>query len=294
MEVVRTIEAFRKMRGAMSGRVGFVPTMGALHAGHLSLTARAKELTDTVVVSVFVNPTQFAPHEDLAKYPRPIERDLDLCEQAGVAAVFNPPVEEIYPPGQAEAMIDVPEVSAILEGVHRPQFFGGVCRVVGKLFNIVQPDLACFGKKDYQQLCVVKAMVRSMCWPIEIVGCETRREDDGLAMSSRNVYLDADQRQRALGLSKALREAERLIRGGERDKWAIERAMTRVLQEHQLRIDYAEVKPADLQPGEVDWRQGAVCLIAAWCDQVRLIDNMEIHGAGVSSGRAYTANGPGE
>ncbi|MHB1158059.1 MAG: pantoate--beta-alanine ligase [Phycisphaerales bacterium] len=280
MQVVTTIGAYRKVRAAMRGRgarVGFVPTMGALHEGHLSLVECAKELTDEVVVSIFVNPTQFAPHEDLAKYPRPIERDLRMCEQAGVAAVFNPGVEEMYPAGQAEAMIDVPAISAILEGESRPQFFGGVCRVVAKLFNIVQPDVACFGMKDYQQWCVVKAMTRSMCWPIEIVGCETMRESDGLAMSSRNVYLDGGQRKRALGLSRALGEANRLIEAGERDAAAIEDAMTHMLTEHRLRVDYAAVRRRDLQPGEVDFEKGVVCLIAAWCDPVRLIDNMEIN-----------------
>lgn len=281
MQVVTTIQAYRKLRAAMRGRgarVGFVPTMGALHEGHISLVRRAKESADEVVVSIFVNPTQFAPHEDLAKYPRPIERDLRMCEEAGVTVVFNPGVEEMYPPGRAEAMLDVPAISAILEGESRPQFFGGVCRVVGKLFNIVEPDVACFGKKDYQQWCVVKAMTRSMCWPIEIVGCETMRESDGLAMSSRNVYLDSEQRQRALGLSRALHEAKRLIEAGGRDAAAIEDAMTRVLAEHRLRIDYAAVRRRDLQPGagDVDFEKGVVCLIAAWCDQVRLIDNREM------------------
>ncbi|MFA7235975.1 MAG: pantoate--beta-alanine ligase [Phycisphaeraceae bacterium] len=283
MQVVTTIEAYRKIRAAMRGRgarVGFVPTMGALHEGHISLVRRAKERADDVVVSIFVNPTQFAPHEDLAKYPRPIERDLRMCEQAGVSVVFNPGVEEMYPgaTGQAEAMLDVPAISAILEGESRPQFFGGVCRVVGKLFNIIEPNIACFGKKDYQQLCVVKAMTRSMCWPIEIVGCETMRESDGLAMSSRNVYLDEGQRKRALGLSRSLHEAKRLIEAGGRDAAVIEAAMTRVLAEHRLRVDYAAVRRRDLEPGAgaMDFEKGVVCLIAAWCDQVRLIDNMEI------------------
>lgn len=278
MRITKTIDETRAARAAM-GRVAFVPTMGALHEGHLSLMRRARELADDVVVSVFVNPTQFAPHEDLNRYPRPIERDLELCEQEGVSLVFNPTVDVMYPPDEPETIVAVPSLGDGLEGAHRPGFFVGVCRVVAKLLNIVRPDAACFGRKDYQQLRVIEAMAGALCTGCMIEPCAIVREPDGLAMSSRNVYLDADQRRRALGLSKALDEAAAMIEAGTLDPAEVEAAMARVLAAHDCVVDYAVVRdartlsPMDLINPKVE---PLVCLIAARVDAVRLIDNREV------------------
>jgi len=280
MIVTETIEQTRTTRRNL-GRLAFVPTMGALHEGHLSLVRRAREKADHVAVSIFVNPTQFGPQEDLDQYPRPIERDLELCRAEGVDLVFNPDAETMYPPDDPAMTLEFPGLTDQLEGAERPGHFSGVCGVVTKLFNIVQPDLACFGRKDYQQLRVIEAMTRAMCLPIEIDAGPTVRESDGLAMSSRNVYLDADQRRRALGLSKALREATTLIREGAIEPEPIERAMQQVLEAHKLEIDYAVVRDArTLQPVDVidPPREPIVCLLAARAGQVRLIDNALLEG----------------
>jgi len=278
MIVTHTVQQTRQTRAKL-GRTAFVPTMGALHEGHLSLMRLAREHADHVTASIFVNPAQFAPHEDLDQYPRPIERDLELCEQAGVDLVFNPNVDVIYPPHELPVDVNVPAIATMLEGEHRPQFFGGVCRVVAKLFNIVQPDVAVFGRKDYQQLKVIEAMVTGLNMPIQIVPGQTMRDLDGMAMSSRNVYLDADQRQRGLSLSKALREAEQLIADGVMEPQRIEQAMRQVLEAHGAVIEYAAVRHHHtLQPIDlVDTRrEPVVCLIAARIDHVRLIDNRVI------------------
>jgi pantoate--beta-alanine ligase len=276
MIVRTTIEAFRAERARL-GPVAFVPTMGALHEGHLSLIRRARELADHVVVSVFVNPTQFGPHEDLEAYPRPIEHDLARCRDEGVDLVFNPSVEQMYPVDQPAVVVDVPAMTTILEGARRPGHFVGVCRVVAKLFDIVQPRLACFGRKDYQQLKVIEAMTRGLCMPIEIVGCRTIRDADGLALSSRNAYLDAAQRRRALGLSSAVREGVRLIADGEVDPAVVEEAMRQVMAAYDVATEYAVVRHPDTL-GELDVigapGDTAVCLVAGKVGDVRLIDNM--------------------
>ena len=281
MIVTRHIDETRAARRPM-GRLAFVPTMGALHEGHLSLMRLARQHADRLAVSIFVNPAQFAPHEDLEKYPRPIERDLELCRQTGVDLVFNPPAEVVYPPDELPVEINVPAIAGVLEGEHRPQFFGGVCRVVAKLFGIVQPDAAVFGMKDYQQLRVIEAMTAGLNLPIDIVPGPTVREPDGLAMSSRNVYLEGDQRRRGLALSKALREAEALIRDGVMAPDRVEHAMRQVLEAHRAEIDYAAVRhPQTLQPIDainLDL-EPVVCLVAAKIDRVRLIDNRLIAGA---------------
>jgi pantoate--beta-alanine ligase len=288
MQTTHTIDETRQARSSL-GRLAIVPTMGALHEGHLSLIRLARQHADRVAVSIFVNPTQFAPHEDLDKYPRPIERDLDLCRQHAVDLVFNPGVETIYPPHELPVEINVPAIGSILEGEHRPQFFPGVCRVVAKLFNIVQPDAAVFGQKDYQQLKVIEAMVAGLNMPIEILAGPTLRDPDGLAMSSRNVYLDAGQRKRALSLSKALREAEQLIDDGVMDPQHIESAMRQVLRSHDANIDYAVVRDArSLQPVDTvnPDVEPVVGLIAAKIDHVRLIDNRVI---GQAEGKRHKA-----
>lgn len=280
MRITKTIDETRTARAAM-GRVAMVPTMGALHEGHLSLMRRAREIADDVVVSIFVNPTQFAPHEDLERYPRPIERDLELCEREGVSLVFNPSVDVVYPPEEPETVVNVPSLGDHLEGAHRPGFFVGVCRVVAKLLNIVRPDAACFGMKDYQQLRVIEAMAGALCTGCTIAPCPIVREPDGLAMSSRNVYLDTDQRKRALGLSKALDQAAAMIDSGSLDPAEIEAAMARALIAHECAVDYAVVRDArTLAPMDIvnPSLEPLVCLIAARVDAVRLIDNREVGG----------------
>jgi len=286
MQVTRLIEPTRQAVAALRGsapdstgraRIAFVPTMGALHEGHLDLIRRGRERADRVVVSIFVNPTQFAPHEDFDRYPRPLEDDLAKCEREGVALVFNPAAETLYPPREVPVHVDVPELSGMLEGADRPHFFGGVCRVVAKLFNIVQPDIAVFGQKDYQQLRVIEAMVAGLCLPIHIEPVPTRRESDGLALSSRNAYLNAEERRSALSLNKALREAEAMIAAGHTEPETIEHAMRLMMETHEVAVDYAVVRDArTLQPVDLinPAVEPVVCLVAGRVDSVRLIDNL--------------------
>lgn len=279
-----TIADVRRRRRAEAGTVAFVPTMGALHEGHIALVEHGHRVADHVVVSIFVNPTQFGPHEDFHKYPRPLERDLAMCEAAGVAGVFNPPVEEMYPPHAPACEVNVPMLTADLEAAARPGHFAGVCRVVAKLLNIVQPDVACFGMKDYQQLQVVTAMVRDLNMPVAILPCPTVREPDGLAMSSRNRYLDAEQRRRATGLAKALEQARMLVEdAGEADPATVEAAMRQVIVAHRFdRIDYATVRHphtlATLDAIEPALTGGVVALVAARLGPTRLLDNRVLGG----------------
>ncbi len=251
--------------------------MGALHDGHLRLIEEAGRLSDEVWVSIFVNPAQFAPSEDLSRYPRPIEADLAACESAGVSVVFNPSPDDMYPPGAVPTQIDVPDLATEFEGAHRPGHFAGVCRVVFKLFSLCQPTFACFGLKDYQQLVVIEALVADLNLPIAIQRVPTVREPDGLAMSSRNRYLGPDARRRAVGLFKALQLARRLIADdGEADPAVVERAMLQTLEAHHIRPDYAAVRhPHSLQPiDSID--RPVVALIAGQLEGVRLLDNAEI------------------
>jgi pantoate--beta-alanine ligase len=276
MQVTGSVQHMRQtVRGGPAPAL--VPTMGALHAGHMALIERARQLAPRIVVSIFVNPTQFGPHEDFNRYPRPIDHDLEMCRQARVNTVFHPPVEEIYPPSELPATIDVPALSGILEGAHRPGHFAGVCRVVAKLLNIVQPSAACFGMKDYQQLRIIEAMVEALCLPVRIERCPTVREEDGLAMSSRNVYLDPVQRRHALGLSKALREAEHMIRAGETSPARVEAAMRQIIAAHHIELDYAVIRNAHTLK-EIDLINPAVepvtCLVAGRLGDIRLIDNV--------------------
>ncbi len=280
MNVVHTIPDCRAARAKLPGKVAFVPTMGALHVGHLSLIARAKELGQSVVVSIFVNPTQFGPRDDFNKYPRPIMADLEKCKGAGVDLVFNPASEEIYKPGAADIVIDLPQLTMVLEGKHRPGHFKGVCQVVAKLFNIVQPDAACFGQKDFQQFRVLQAMVESLDWPIEMVACPTLREKDGLAMSSRNQYLSADERQRALSISRALNLAASEVKNGVKQTNRLLATMQNVMLDVgslgrvPVSIDYvAAVDPLTLKNVETVIGK-TVLAIAARVGQTRLIDNV--------------------
>lgn len=281
MWTVKTVDELRRHRRALTGSVAFVPTMGALHTGHITLMRAGKKLADHVVASIFVNPTQFGPTEDFSRYPRPLQRDLELCREAGVAGVFCPGVEEMYPPGQVECVLEVPQVAGPLEGEFRPGHFRGVCRVVAKLFNMVQPDVAVFGQKDYQQWKVLEAMTLDLAMPIRIVGHPTVREQDGLAMSSRNAYLNSQQRTLATGLFRALCQAREMIeQEGETDPAAVEAAMQLVLKTHQFQTQYAVIRhPRTLgrldviDPGQTE---GVVALIAGKLGEVRLIDNMVI------------------
>lgn len=256
--------------------------MGALHDGHVSLVRIAKGEGRPVAMSIFVNPTQFGPAEDFSRYPRPIDDDLQLCRQAGVDVVFVPQVEEIYPPDAPQIKIDLPEVTSTFEGALRPGHFAGVCLVVAKLFNVVGPETAYFGEKDFQQLAVIRAMVRALNMPVRVVGCPTIRDADGLAMSSRNRYLTADQRKRGLSISRALRAGQVAVAAGERDVATIERLMRAVLEDAQ---DLNDV-PADLQYAAVidprsfapisRIKSDARAIIAMRVGSTRLIDNMEL------------------
>ncbi len=256
--------------------VGLVPTMGALHAGHLRLIEDARAASGLVVVSIFVNPTQFGPGEDFRRYPRTLEADLDLCIRGGASVVFAPEVAEIYPRGPLSTFVEVPDLSGLLEGASRPGHFRGVATVVLKLLSIVGPDLAFFGRKDYQQLQVICRMVDDLDVPVEVRGVPTVRESDGLAMSSRNRYLDADQRRAAVVLSRALGAARLAVEAGERDAGRVRQVLRRAIESEPLAaIDYAEVADArTLEPlARLDPGVEAVALVAARVGPARLIDN---------------------
>ena len=273
MQVVETIAAMRGARRGFEG-LGFVPTMGFLHQGHLSLVARAKAECGAAAVSIFVNPTQFGPNEDLARYPRDLPRDLALLREAGADVVFTPQPAEIYPPGFATA-IDVGPVADTLEGASRPGHFSGVATVVAKLFNIVQPTRAYFGQKDAQQTVVIRRMARDLDMPLEVVVAPTVREADGLAMSSRNTYLSPEQRGTATVLFRALSEAERRFAAGERDGEALRRAMLAVLaQEPAAQVDYVSVADPDTLKELQRIERGALASMAVRIGATRLIDNL--------------------
>jgi pantoate--beta-alanine ligase len=273
MKVVRTIAECRAARKELK-KLAFVPTMGALHAGHVSLMEAAKKRAPHVAVSIFVNPTQFGPREDYTKYPRPMDEDLAMCEAAGVQLVFAPEAGEIYPEGEPEIVVDLPQLTTVLEGKHRPGHFRGVCQVVAKLFNIVRPDVACFGQKDFQQLRVLTAMAQTLNWPIEMVPCPTLRDPDGLAMSSRNQYLSLEERHRALAIPKALNTAEAEYRSGVRQTNRLLATMQNILLPQHLNIDYvAAVDPITLK--NLDVAKGPTLLaVAARVGTTRLIDNV--------------------
>lgn len=257
-------------------RVGFVPTMGALHEGHLSLVRAAHGSTEIVAASIFVNPTQFGPNEDLAKYPRSFERDCWLLEREGVELLFAPSADEMYPEG-AVTWVTVEGLSDKLDGRSRPGHFRGVTTVVAKLFHIVEPDVAFFGQKDAVQVAIVRRMVCDLNLPIEIVVCPIVREPDGLAMSSRNAYLDAEQRKKALVLHRSLSRVQELINQGESSASVLAiHGRNEFAVEPSVRVDYFEiVNPDTLEPIE-DIRQGALIAVAAYVGSTRLIDNLLI------------------
>jgi pantoate--beta-alanine ligase len=256
--------------------VGFVPTMGALHEGHASLIRAARRETGFVVVSIFVNPTQFGPNEDFTRYPRPFEQDLALCRAEHVDLVFNPEVDTIYPTGFHTA-IDVPSLSENWEGAFRPGHFRGVATVVLKLFNIVAPDFAYFGQKDAQQVRVIQQMVRDLNVPTDVRVCPTVREADGLALSSRNRYLSAEQRHQAVVLFRALEEARALIEYGDRSAVSIQNLLANRIQAGAgVTLDYAAVVDADTLQSQDPLRGMLLLAVAARFGSTRLIDNIEV------------------
>ena len=277
MKIHTTINSLRadsRATRVAGKRIGFVPTMGALHDGHLSLIRAAKSRCDLVVASIFVNPTQFGPNEDLAKYPRTFERDCQLLEKENADLLFAPTVEEMYPQ-DAVTWVTVEGLSEKLDGKSRPGHFRGVTTVVAKLFHIVEPDIAFFGQKDAAQVAIIRRMVRDMKFPVEIVACPIVREPDGLAMSSRNAYLDSSQRKAALVLSRALWEVERKYKSGERDtNTLIERGKQLIAKEPAARLDYLELVNADTLDPVAQATPGTMVAVAAYVGNTRLIDNL--------------------
>ena len=270
--------------------VGFVPTMGFLHEGHVSLLRRARKECDVVAMSIFVNPMQFAPSDDLAAYPRDLERDLAVAEKEAVDLVFNPETEEMYPRGRPEVTIDPGPLGDRLEGASRPGHFGGVCTVVAKLFGLVGPARAYFGEKDAQQLAVIRRMVADLDMPVEVVACPTVREPDGLALSSRNTYLSPEERQAARCLYEALARAAWLVEGGERDANVLRAEMAkRIGAERLASLDHvAVVEESTFE--EIDRLEGpARALVAARVGKARLIDNVRLV---PSSGNASLSPSP--
>jgi pantoate--beta-alanine ligase len=282
LQIACTIAEMRAALRALRRRglsVGLVPTMGALHEGHLSLVRAARAACDTVVVSIFVNPTQFGPNEDFAQYPRTFEADCAALEREGVELVFAPSAEEMYPLG-ASTFVDVEGVSERLDGASRPGHMRGVATVVAKLFHIVEPDRAFFGQKDAAQVAVIRKMVRDLNFGLELVVCPIVREPDGLAMSSRNRYLSTEERRQALALSRAVREVERLAGSGvtvARDLIAAAEAV--LAREPLVRVDYCRLVDPDTLEDVADVRRGALVAVAAFVGTTRLIDNWTVRPA---------------
>jgi pantoate--beta-alanine ligase len=276
--VVRSVAALRRVvadwRQAGQG-VALVPTMGALHAGHLALVIRAAALADRVIASIFVNPTQFGPSEDFERYPRTLAQDQAGLAEFGCDLLFAPDVATIYPFGAANSVsLHVPEITDTLEGAHRPGHFDGVATVVCKLFNLVQPDIAIFGQKDFQQLKVIERMVRDLALPVKVMGAPTQRAEDGLALSSRNQYLSPDERAEAVQIYQTLQQMRDLIAKGHARK-VVEQAAASKLERAGFAPDYAAIRRAeDLSEPADSEREGLVALIAARLGSTRLIDNL--------------------
>lgn len=277
MLIIETLPLLRRQirRLRMEGkRVALVPTMGNLHDGHMKLVDEAKARADVVVVSIFVNPMQFDRPEDLARYPRTLQEDCEKLNKRKVDLVFAPSVKEIYPNGtETHTYVDVPGLSTMLEGASRPGHFRGVSTIVSKLFNLVQPDIACFGEKDFQQLALIRKMVADMGFDIEIVGVPIMRAKDGLALSSRNGYLTAEQRKIAPGLYKVLSSIADKLQAGERDLDEIIAIAGQELNEKGFRSDDIQIRDADTLLEVSENSKRAVILVAAWLGDARLIDN---------------------
>ncbi|MEX0772353.1 MAG: pantoate--beta-alanine ligase [Balneolales bacterium] len=281
LNATRNIPDTRKAIGILrdsGSKIGLVPTMGALHQGHVSLIRKAKELADEVVVSIFVNPTQFGPHEDFSAYPRPLQKDLDLCDEHGVSVVFHPAVDDMYDDNE-HIRIQAGEMSRHLCGKSRPGHFDGVLQVVNKLFNIVRPDIAVFGQKDIQQLYIIRQMVNEFRMDLDVVMAPTQREPDGLAISSRNVYLDPSEREAAPLLYQSLCDLADLIKTGEDNMDRFIQTRSAELKEKGLIIDYLScVEPPSLHPvSKIEAKSNYILAGAVWTGRTRLIDNLIIH-----------------
>ena len=280
LQIARTISETRDAVRQLAKPVGFVPTMGALHAGHLSLIERARQQSKSVVVSIFVNPTQFAPQEDYQNYPRPIEDDLRLCEKSGVGLVFAPSAGEMYPSDAPSIHVEPLRLAQMLEGVHRPTHFAGVCQVVAKLFNIVAPQAAFFGEKDFQQFTIIRAMASGLNFPVEIVGCPTVRDPDGLALSSRNRFLSPAERTRALAISRSLRQVVDQYRQGKTNADTLRQSMRQtLLTSHEnipIELHYATIVDRMTLEELKAIDRPAQALVAMKVGRTRLIDNMAL------------------
>lgn len=272
MKVVHSRADLAGVRDELAGPVGLVPTMGALHAGHRALIEQARAFSESVVVTIFVNPLQFGPAEDLAVYPRTLEADVAMCADAGADVVWAPSVEDVYPGGPAQVTVDPGPLGAELEGAFRPTHFAGVLTVVAKLLGLIRPAVAYFGEKDYQQLALITRMTADLELGVGIAGVPTVREPDGLALSSRNVFLSGDDRQAALAVSRGLFAGQAAASGGAEAVLAAARAV--VAAEPAVRLDYLELRGADLGP--VPARGEARLLVAARVGRTRLIDNVAV------------------
>ena len=273
MLIANDYKSFKTVRDGFNGSIGFVPTMGALHEGHLSLIKRAREENDFVIVSIFVNPTQFLEGEDLDKYPRRDEADKKICEIAGVDLLFMPTIDSIY--NKDELLISAPKIRGyILEGAKRAGHFNGVLQIVMKLLNITKPTNAYFGKKDAQQLALITQMVEDYFMSVNIIPCEIVRDNDGLALSSRNIYLSQDERKKALALSRALKEASMLISKGELSVDVIEESMKKILLKQVDSLDYVAIVSRNFGKLEKVEIGNTIILVAAFVGKTRLIDNI--------------------
>lgn len=279
LQVVEQIDEVRQavqQARRQGARIGFVPTMGALHAGHVSLMQEARRECEFVVVSIFVNPTQFGPKEDLSKYPRPFATDVEMCRHADARLVFHPQPQTIYPQGFT-TKVEVSGLSEVWEGAHRPGHFNGVTTVVMKLLNIVQADVTYFGRKDFQQQLIIKRMCRDLDWPYAIQTCPTLRDPDGLAMSSRNVYLSPTERQSGLSLSRALFHVRDQIKSGNHDLLQLKTVMRRILDSTPgVVVDYAVIMDSETLAEATQYQPGLTAAIAARVGTTRLIDNIEL------------------
>lgn len=274
LSTIPALRSWTRAQRAAGRRIGLVPTMGALHEGHLALLDEARRRSDAVVLSIFVNPLQFGPREDLAHYPRDVPRDRRLAENRGADAIFVPTEAMLYPPGSVTRVLPGPAADP-WEGAARPGHFSGVLTVVAKLFHLAEPDLACFGQKDFQQAVVVRQMVRDLDWPLELAVVPTVREADGLALSSRNVYLDDAGRRSALGLSAALRAAHEAWRAGERRAVAIEERARTALGAHPgLAVEYIGVVDPETMTPVSETNAATVVVLAGRVGRTRLIDNV--------------------
>ncbi len=271
MEILSSVDELIHKRKSLKGDIGFVPTMGALHKGHLSLIEKSKAQNDTTIVSIFVNPTQFLPGEDFEKYPRKLEADRKICELAGVDILFVPDVSQMY--HFDEVLVKAPRQKGfILEGHFRPGHFDGVLQVVNKLFHIVKPTRAYFGKKDAQQLFLIKKMVQDFFWDIQIVPCDIVRDSDGLALSSRNAYLSKEERERALLIPKSLKRAAKMVQSGIMDAETITKEMLKVLE--PLKVEYVAIVDREFEAIDEIVIGNSIILVAAYVGSTRLIDNI--------------------